>query len=482
MQFLVAIMFLDLLYSYCYQQTNGASRVLLDNVVVHIDLKNTPLKLSYLTQLLPTLRKLGATGLLMEYEDMFPYEGELVQIQNQNSYRRSELKNFLIICKYTNLEVIPLVQTFGHMEYVLKHREFRELREFDPYMDSICPSKPKSIDLIRKKLSQVILFHRSVAPLKHIHIGCDEVYYINLLLCKECSVRHLSNEEIFMAHVQTVTSIVKNMSQDTTVLIWDDMLRFTYSDFPVDQKAEPIVWNYKKKVEVLHDNLLKYHKTFPNIWIASAYKGADGEESILPDIKRRFLNHFSWLEVISNYTFEDDSNVFKFKGIVLTGWSRYASGRKPVDILPCSLPSLVLNLILVDRFQLDFFPTTDPSVFYSKYLHNRFLNTLRCGVIDVEVNNKYFDVIFDYDNLFLGHCNFTEWRLYTSLKNYMLFYNTVKKTKKINSRMCKEFLEIINGFTFTLFHIMSKYYAPNFVKEYVTDLISKIKDLLNGAC
>lgn len=60
-------------------------------VVVHLDLKGTPLKLSYLRKLLPYLKGHGANGLLMEYEDMFPYEGNLVNLSAENCYKKTEV-------------------------------------------------------------------------------------------------------------------------------------------------------------------------------------------------------------------------------------------------------------------------------------------------------------------------------------------------------------------------------------------------------
>ncbi len=53
------------------------------------------------------------------------------------------------------LEVIPLVQTFGHMEHVLKLGEFSHLREMAPFPQSICPSQQDSFLVIRTMLDQV---------------------------------------------------------------------------------------------------------------------------------------------------------------------------------------------------------------------------------------------------------------------------------------------------------------------------------------
>ncbi len=53
------------------------------------------------------------------------------------------------------LEVIPLVQTFGHMEHVLKLNEFSHLREMAPFPQSICPSQKDSFTVISTMLDQV---------------------------------------------------------------------------------------------------------------------------------------------------------------------------------------------------------------------------------------------------------------------------------------------------------------------------------------
>ena len=38
-------------------------------------------------QIFPLMRKWGATGLLIEYEDMFPYWGPLSEISSEHTYR-----------------------------------------------------------------------------------------------------------------------------------------------------------------------------------------------------------------------------------------------------------------------------------------------------------------------------------------------------------------------------------------------------------
>uniref|UniRef100_A0A1B0DR10 Beta-N-acetylhexosaminidase n=1 Tax=Phlebotomus papatasi TaxID=29031 RepID=A0A1B0DR10_PHLPP len=160
--------------------------------LVHLDLKGAPPKIQYLKRLIPILKSLGATGLLLEYEDMFPYTGQIANIAARNAYARNRLLDFLQTVKSAGLTVMPLVQTFGHMEFVLKLREFQDMREKPESPQALCPSFNKSLLFVDEMLSQVINFHMKVDEaanldddggttslkphFRAIHIGCDEVY------------------------------------------------------------------------------------------------------------------------------------------------------------------------------------------------------------------------------------------------------------------------------------------------------------------
>ena len=78
--------------------------------------------MSYLQSLLPLLSRSGATDLLVEYEDMFPFWGPINNISARNAYTIEEVSGLVQAAKENSLTVIPLVQTFGHLEYVLKVR------------------------------------------------------------------------------------------------------------------------------------------------------------------------------------------------------------------------------------------------------------------------------------------------------------------------------------------------------------------------
>jgi len=125
-----------------------------------------------------------------------------------------------------NLEVIPLVQTFGHLEFVLKLEGFQTLREVLSYPQEICPSNEKAWRLVTSMIDQVlsVRYGRAKKGLPtYIHIGLDEVYHIGE--CEQC--RGKPPKELFLNHVLRVARYVRE-TYGVRPIIWDDMLRKFY--------------------------------------------------------------------------------------------------------------------------------------------------------------------------------------------------------------------------------------------------------------
>lgn len=74
--------------------------------------------------------------------------------------------------------------------------------------------------------------------------------------------------------------------------------------------------------QVLHVHITdiwdKYSKVFPNIWFASAFKGATGANAYATNIAYHLDNHTVWLDVMAR----EGSKFKKVQGCALTGWQR----------------------------------------------------------------------------------------------------------------------------------------------------------------
>ncbi|OTF75726.1 hexosaminidase D-like protein [Euroglyphus maynei] len=332
------------------------------NRFVHLDLKGAPPKVKYFEKLFPLLRQAGANGVLLEYEDTFPYNGELLRhAVAGNAYSLSEIQVIKDLAKENSLEIIPLVQTLGHLEFFLKLEHYRHLREMDEFPQAICPSRNDTYQLLTAMIDQILIAHPDS---RWLHIGCDEVYQIGI--CDLC--KHKERDELFLNHVKKIATYVKE-KYNVTSIIWDDMLRQFSEDFVKSYDLDKIcveimIWTYVDDIYrfIPTQNWMFYAESFPKIWGASAFKGkfcimsfqsfsnklssfvcvgAFGETLTLPNIKMHLDNNIAWLKALN----EQAINFKEIRGLVITGWQRYDHLATLCELLPSGLPSLIIDLL-----------------------------------------------------------------------------------------------------------------------------------------
>ncbi|XP_073826444.1 hexosaminidase D-like isoform X3 [Musca autumnalis] len=395
--------------------------------LVHFDLKGAPPKISFLKQLLPVMKTLGATGLLIEYEDMFPFEGNISTLSAKNAYNREELRDFLETCAHYGFSVMPLVQTFGHLEYALKLQEFASMRELPDSPQSICPSQKSSLYFIEAMLTQVVEFHLQVESLKmtHIHIGCDEVARMGE--CVQC--RQKTKGELFMNHVINVAHFVRNKWEHLKVVIWDDMLRgMTLSEMQhsqIGQYVEPMIWVYINDIYRFIPPMLweRYTRVFPTAWAASAFKGAFGESLMIPPIQNHLENNIRWLAVIAK---EGGRFSKGFQGLALTGWQRYDHFAVLCELLPTGIPSLMVSLSTVSKGYFETNPKENDLLKVLQCVYQ--LDKRRSGHpwLDLQPNSHHNQLFSTC--VYLGH-QFYKYslRLYGLLSEIQMYLNQVQE-------------------------------------------------------
>jgi len=113
---------------------------------------------------------------MLEYEDTFPFSDELESVRSSQAYSEQDIVQILLWAQESNLEVTPLVQTFGHLEWILKHEKFAQYREVPQYSQTICLSNDDAINLVKKAIDQVMRFHSETSD--YFHIGADEAYQV----------------------------------------------------------------------------------------------------------------------------------------------------------------------------------------------------------------------------------------------------------------------------------------------------------------
>eukprot|EP00002_Diphylleia_rotans_P033474 TRINITY_DN7119_c0_g1_i1.p1 TRINITY_DN7119_c0_g1~~TRINITY_DN7119_c0_g1_i1.p1 ORF type:complete len:537 (+),score=88.46 TRINITY_DN7119_c0_g1_i1:314-1924(+) len=308
---------------------------------VHIDFKGAPPKMDYLKSLLPCMKSWGATGLLLEWEDMLPYRGQFEVLRSKNHYKEEEVLSLLESARELQLRVIPLIQTFGHLEFMLKHPEFSELRELKDDFSSLCPLHSDSGAVIRELVDEVLFFHEGCDT---IHIGADEVWTLGR--CHRCSffTETKSREDLFLHHAEAILDHVRG--RGFRAWLWDDMMR----SWPIaalqriqQRGGVPVVWSYQENPEAIFpvDMWTRYEAVFPYICAATAYKGATEPHTTYVPILKHVKNHAQWV---------DRLRMTRSIGtVVLTGWSRFDHAATLCELFPASIPSLALCLTFLHR-------------------------------------------------------------------------------------------------------------------------------------
>src|SRR5258707_3823977 len=104
----------------------------------HLDLRVQVMTMDALKAFALKLSGLGINTLIMEWEGTYPFEKHPL-IPNRYAYSKAEIISFIKYCSDLGIDVIPLQQSFGHVEYILRNDRYKDLREDQKDFSQVCP-------------------------------------------------------------------------------------------------------------------------------------------------------------------------------------------------------------------------------------------------------------------------------------------------------------------------------------------------------
>jgi len=148
---------------------------------VHLDLKGMPPTGKRLLQLLDLFHAVKLNTVLVEWEDTYPWDG-IRKLRCETAYSKTEVARFLTKATSLGIQIIPLVQSYGHMQNLLGHREYFSLRERPTSPDDLCACQPKGRKIVMQMIDDVLKTH--AGHITHFHVGGDEAVHMGT--CAKC--------------------------------------------------------------------------------------------------------------------------------------------------------------------------------------------------------------------------------------------------------------------------------------------------------
>jgi hypothetical protein len=187
---------------------------------------------------------------------------------------KDEVRAFVEYAKSFGFEVIPEVQSFGHVQYITyTHPEIAEVAEVPGkdskldtrsadqppstyYHHSYCPLHEKSYEIIYDLIDEIV---EVVQPERYVHMGHDEVYQIGL--CPRCIDK--DHAELYALHVNRMYDYLAK--KGLKMMIWCDMLQPTeryktppaITKLPRDIVMLDFIWYFHFDLD-MEDNILPH--------------------------------------------------------------------------------------------------------------------------------------------------------------------------------------------------------------------------------
>jgi hypothetical protein len=193
---------------------DGRSKI----VGFHIDMNIAQFRGEYLKEQLKALADLGYNTIIWEVENNIRWE-TCPECVASDAFTKEEFRDIVAYGRRLGLEPIPLLQTIGHCEYVLKNEKYRRLAESADRIDQYCPRHPEVVPFLRKWADEYLEVFGNI---KYFHLGADEAYALGQCpRCRAYAEEH-SLSELYVAHINAVSQPLAD--KGIRPIIWSDMI------------------------------------------------------------------------------------------------------------------------------------------------------------------------------------------------------------------------------------------------------------------
>lgn len=271
----------------------------------HLDLRIQVMKMPALKQFAKKLSDNGINTLVMEWEATYPFKDHPM-IANRFAYTREEVVDFVNYCKSINIDVIPLQQSFGHVEYILRNYRYKNQREDQKDYSQVDPlQEDLNRTLFKDLYTDLISTHSS----KYIHIGGDETYLLGHSEKSKKKAQELGKGRLYGDYIKLLCDLVVSLGK--TPVLWADIaIKYPDALKYLPKQTIFIDWNYGWDTNMFGDHSKLLESGF-EIWGSPSIR-SHPDNYFLTQWEKHFKNIKDFIPTARN---------FGYKGMVITSWS-----------------------------------------------------------------------------------------------------------------------------------------------------------------
>ena len=271
----------------------------------HLDLRIQAMPMPALKKLALQLSQAGMNTLVMEWEGTYPFKDEPL-IPNRYAYTREEVTSFIAYCNSIHLDVIPLQQSFGHVEYILRNSKYKDLREDQKDFSQINPIREEGAKALFTTLYKDLISTHS-SP--YIHIGGDETYLLGHGEESKKKIKSVGIGRLYGDYIKMLCDVVVSLGKRP--VLWADIaLKYPEALKGLPKETVFVDWNYGWDINMFGDHQKLMQSGF-EIW---------GSPSIRSHPDNYFLTQ--WEKHLKNISdFVPLARQFGYKGMIMTSWS-----------------------------------------------------------------------------------------------------------------------------------------------------------------
>ena len=202
-----------------------------------------------LLTLVRALGRLRVNQLQLYVEHTFAFRGHEDAWKDASPLTPGEIRELDDACAAVGIELVPNLNTFGHMERWLRHPRYRAMAEcpegwihpltgqFKEFPGTLRPDQA-SIDFAGALLDDLLPNFRS----RQVNIGGDEPWELGQGFSKQAVAEH-GKHRVYLDHLKKLCALGRDRGR--TVQFWGDILLEDLAlaqDAPAD--AVPVVWGY----------------------------------------------------------------------------------------------------------------------------------------------------------------------------------------------------------------------------------------------